>query len=287
MLAHTSNTRNIMNSNISLEEQRPRESMALLFAQETRWAVLEKVNQYTRLVCFVLQCLQAVREPSLAIESLYPGEQPFKLRLDITDLPPYRSDVISTNCWPTCTAAQLQGSFSPFHLRRLSTFYAGISYVYFALFLPTLVSLPIARSLPTIAFIARNDFFTQPFLFWIACESFDEIPRIYIAHLTFGSKDERRGEENGILISIFARGRVVARDMLMRDQIIADGMELKYLGRLNVIVETFVYHISGKTNENWNAIFNRAFENSPFNAFLVKFNRFRYFFLNDTVCSFI
>lgn len=156
MLAHTSNTRNIMNSNISLEEQRPRESMALLFAQETRWAVLEKVNQYTRLVCFVLQCLQAVREPSLAIESLYPGEQPFKLRLDITDLPPYRSDVISTNCWPTCTAAQLQGSFSPFHLRRLSTFYAAISYVYFALFLPTLVSLRIARSLPTIAFIARN-----------------------------------------------------------------------------------------------------------------------------------
>lgn len=33
-----------------------------------------------------------------------------------------------------------------------------------------------------------------------------------------------------------------------------------------------------------NAIFNRAFENSPFNrAFSVKFNRFRYFFLNDTV----
>lgn len=31
--------------------------------------------------------------------------------------------------------------------------------------------------------------------------------------------------------------------MLMRDQIIADGMELKYLGRLNVIVETFVYRI--------------------------------------------
>lgn len=79
---------------------------------------------------------------------------------------------------------------------------------------------------------------------------FDEIPRIYIAHLTFGSKDERRGEENGILISIFARGRVVVRDMLMRGQIIADGMELKYLARLNVIVETFVYHISGKTNEN-------------------------------------
>lgn len=40
--------------------------MALLFAQETRRAApLEKVNQYTRLVCFVLQCLQAVREPSL------------------------------------------------------------------------------------------------------------------------------------------------------------------------------------------------------------------------------
>lgn len=57
------------------------------------------------------------------------------------------------------------------------------------------------------------------------------------------TKDEKRREENGILISIFARGRVVVRDMLMRDQIIADGMELKYLGRLNVIVETFVYRI--------------------------------------------
>lgn len=56
-----------------------------------------------------------------------------------------------------------------------------------------------------------------------------------------GKRRER--EEDGILISIFARGRVVVRDMLMRDQIIADGMELKYLGRLNVIVETFVYRV--------------------------------------------
>lgn len=227
--------------------------MALLFAQETRWAVLEKVNQYTRLVCFVLQCLQAVREPSLAIESLYPGEQPFKLRLDITDLPPYRSDVTSTNCWPTCTAGQLQGSFSPFHLHWLSTFYAGISYVYFAPLPPfqrwsTLVSLRIACSLRgnDHRFYRRtwNDSSTRPCLSR-GRERIDEIPRIYIVHLTFDprTKDEKRREENGILISIFARGRVVVRDMLMRDQIIADGMELKYLGRLNVIVETFVYRI--------------------------------------------
>lgn len=230
--------------------------MALLFAQETRWAVLEKVNQYTRLVCFVLQCLQAVREPSLAIESLYPGEQPFKLRLDITDLPPYRSDVTSTNCWPTCTAGQLQGSFSPFHLRWLSTFYAGISYVYFAP-LPQLVQrwfnacfatnrLFLATGWSSLLSLERETIFsTRPCLSLGRVGSFDEIPRIYIAHLTFDprTKDEKRREENGILISIFARGRVVVRDMLMRDQIIADGMELKYLGRLNVIVETFVYRI--------------------------------------------
>lgn len=40
---------------------------------------------------------------------------------DITDLPPYRSDVTSTNCWPTCTTSQASygGSFSPFHLREV------------------------------------------------------------------------------------------------------------------------------------------------------------------------
>ena len=40
---------------------------------------------------------------------------------DITDLPPYRRDVTSTNCWPTCTTSQASygGSFSPFHLREV------------------------------------------------------------------------------------------------------------------------------------------------------------------------
>lgn len=176
-----------------------------------------------------------------AIESLYPGEQPFKLRLDITDLPPYRSDVTSTNCWPTCTAAQLQGSFSrPF---------IHVGYRRFTRLFPTFISRPCHRRSFNVYSSRVNDFSTFPALRWIASESFDRDSANLYRTLDVWSADKRREgkrrerEEDGILISIFARGRVVVRDMLMRDQIIADGMELKYLGRLNVIVETFVYRV--------------------------------------------
>lgn len=73
-------------------EWRARESTALLdqgavnTARNLRWSRQEDRGGFV-----LFPCSQAVREPSLATESLYQSEQPFKLRSDITDLPPYRT----------------------------------------------------------------------------------------------------------------------------------------------------------------------------------------------------
>lgn len=170
-----------MKSNISLEE-----SMALLFAQETRRAApLEKVNQYTRLVCFVLQCLQAVREPSL---------DPSRVCIQANNR--LNSAWISLTCphivatsprqtvGPHVHAAQLQGSFSrPF---------IHVGYRRFTRLFPTFISRPCHRRSFNVYSSRVNDFSTFPPLRWIASESFDRDSANLYRTLDVWSADKRR-----------------------------------------------------------------------------------------------
>lgn len=175
-----------MKSNISLEE-----SMALLFAQETRRAApLEKVNQYTRLVCFVLQCLQAVREPSL---------DPSRVCIQANNR--LNSAWISLTC-PHIVATSPRQTVGPhvpppsYRARSLalsSTLVIDVLRGYF---------LRLSRALAT------DDRSTFTLREWTTFPLFQPcvgsranrstgIPRIYIAHLTFDprTKDEKGREE--------------------------------------------------------------------------------------------